>query len=254
MISMLRKLRQKLLSENKFSKYLLYAIGEIVLVVIGILIALQINNWSEQQKTKQKELNYLSLLRQEMAGNLHTIQLEKKVLNDFLTSLKQLLKLYANPDSTITNKGLSKILVPILSHDMDFYFKDGTLKEVISTGNLKDIANDSIRNILASINGNLERVRAQEKRVNDYIEKGNTFLEKYGSIKQMVNDLGANEAYGIPRNSEEKSNLFLLKNEQFESIMVFASLTGVNLNEDYYIIFEEQLRNLIDLIDKERKP
>ncbi|MGD1947912.1 MAG: DUF6090 family protein [Croceivirga sp.] len=106
---MLRKLRQKLLSENKFSKYLLYAIGEIVLVVIGILIALQINNWSEQQKTKEKELNYLSLLRQEMAGNLHTLQLEKKVLNDFLTSLKQLLKLYANPDSTITNKGLSKI-------------------------------------------------------------------------------------------------------------------------------------------------
>lgn len=253
MISMLRKLRQKLLSENKFSKYLLYAIGEIVLVVIGILIALQINNWSEQQKTKEKELNYLSLLRQEMAGNLHTLQLEKKVLNDFLTSLKQLLKLYANPDSTITNKGLSKILVPILSNDMDFYFKDGTLKEVISTGNLKDIANDSIRNILASISGNLERVRAQEKRVNDYIEKGNTFLEKHGSIKQMVNDLGANEAYGIPLNSEEKSNLFLLKNEQLESIMVFASLTGVSLNEDYYIIFEEQLRNLIDLIDKELK-
>ncbi|MGD1947911.1 MAG: hypothetical protein ACFB0A_17025 [Croceivirga sp.] len=140
-----------------------------------------------------------------------------------------------------------------MSNDMDFYFKDGTLKEVISTGNLKDIANDSIRNILASISGNLERVRAQEKRVNDYIEKGNTFLEKHGSIKQMVNDLGANEAYGIPLNSEEKSNLFLLKNEQLESIMVFASLTGVSLNEDYYIIFEEQLRNLIDLIDKELK-
>ena len=44
MIKFFRKIRQRLLSENKFSKYLLYALGEIVLVVIGILIALRINN------------------------------------------------------------------------------------------------------------------------------------------------------------------------------------------------------------------
>lgn len=50
MIKFFRKIRQKLLSENKFGKYLTYAIGEIVLVVIGILIALQINNWNENKK------------------------------------------------------------------------------------------------------------------------------------------------------------------------------------------------------------
>ena len=49
-----RKIRQKLLTENKFSKYLIYALGEIVLVVIGILIALQINNWN-QSKQEQKQ-------------------------------------------------------------------------------------------------------------------------------------------------------------------------------------------------------
>ena len=47
MIKFFRKIRQRLLSENKFSKYLFYAIGEIVLVVIGILIALQVNNKNE---------------------------------------------------------------------------------------------------------------------------------------------------------------------------------------------------------------
>ena len=51
MIKFFRRIRQQLLTENKFSKYLLYAIGEIVLVVIGILIALQINNWNEKRKT-----------------------------------------------------------------------------------------------------------------------------------------------------------------------------------------------------------
>ena len=50
MIKFFRKIRQKLLSENKLCKYLIYAIGEIVLVVLGILIALQINNWNENKK------------------------------------------------------------------------------------------------------------------------------------------------------------------------------------------------------------
>ena len=49
MIKLFRKIRQGLLTENKFGKYVLYAIGEIVLVVIGILIALQVNNWNENR-------------------------------------------------------------------------------------------------------------------------------------------------------------------------------------------------------------
>ncbi|NKI30947.1 DUF6090 family protein [Croceivirga thetidis] len=60
MLKFFRKIRQKLLSENKFSKYLLYAVGEIVLVVIGILIALQINNWNEAKKSKEKERQVLT--------------------------------------------------------------------------------------------------------------------------------------------------------------------------------------------------
>ena len=53
MLRFFRQIRQRLLTDNKFSKYLLYAIGEILLVVIGILIALQINNWNEQRKDNQ---------------------------------------------------------------------------------------------------------------------------------------------------------------------------------------------------------
>lgn len=56
MIKFFRKIRQNLLSENKFSKYLIYAIGEIILVVIGILIALSINNWNEKRKYKNLEI------------------------------------------------------------------------------------------------------------------------------------------------------------------------------------------------------
>ncbi|WP_224530699.1 DUF6090 family protein [Winogradskyella alexanderae] len=61
MIKFFRKIRQRLLTENKFSKYVLYAIGEIVLVVIGILIALQVNNWND---TKKRKTRYEAVLQQ----------------------------------------------------------------------------------------------------------------------------------------------------------------------------------------------
>ena len=59
MIKLFRNIRQRLLSENKFGKYLTYAIGEIILVVIGILIALQVNNWNQSQKNRKVSKLYV---------------------------------------------------------------------------------------------------------------------------------------------------------------------------------------------------
>lgn len=74
MIKFFRKIRQKTLTENKFSKYLLYAIGEIVLVVIGILIALQINNWNELKKTTEKEKVFLKEIISDLNYNQNNTQ------------------------------------------------------------------------------------------------------------------------------------------------------------------------------------
>lgn len=62
MITFLRKIKQNLLSERKTEKYLKYAIGEIILVVIGILIALQVNNWNESRKNLKLKSSYTSSL------------------------------------------------------------------------------------------------------------------------------------------------------------------------------------------------
>ena len=59
MIKFFRRIRENLITENRFIKYTLYAIGEIILVVIGILIALQINNWNENRLLRQKEIQIL---------------------------------------------------------------------------------------------------------------------------------------------------------------------------------------------------
>lgn len=66
MIKVFRNIRKKLVAENQFTAYSRYAIGEIVLVVIGILIAIQINNWNESNKNQEEELKLL----REMYGNL----------------------------------------------------------------------------------------------------------------------------------------------------------------------------------------
>ncbi len=75
MIKFFRKIRQRLLTENKFSKYLLYAIGEIALVMIGILLALQVNNWNEEKKVNVQELTILKELKL-------SLELNKNILNN----------------------------------------------------------------------------------------------------------------------------------------------------------------------------
>ena len=87
MIKFFRKIRQNLLMENKTGKYFKYAIGEIVLVVIGILIALQINNWNENQKKTVLESQYLIRLKEEAKWNIQQIERSKQL---YLHSSKEL--------------------------------------------------------------------------------------------------------------------------------------------------------------------
>jgi hypothetical protein len=69
MLRFFRQIRQRLLTDNKFSKYLLYAIGEILLVVIGILIALQVDSWNEERKFKSSQRDFLEDLRTQVIND-----------------------------------------------------------------------------------------------------------------------------------------------------------------------------------------
>ena len=74
MIKFFRHIRKRLIGENRFSKYLLYAIGEIILVVIGILIALQINNWNEARKNTKTENEYYCRLLEDFELDRNNIK------------------------------------------------------------------------------------------------------------------------------------------------------------------------------------
>lgn len=96
MIKFFRHIRKSLLSEGKTSKYFKYAIGEIVLVVIGILIALQINNWNETNKTKEKERQVLTEIISDLEFTLQDLD---RVINKRTNNLKRTI----NSINTIIN-------------------------------------------------------------------------------------------------------------------------------------------------------
>ena len=109
MIKFFRRIRKSLLLENKLSKYLLYAVGEILLVVVGILIALQVNNWNEEKKYKINERIILEDLKKNIETN-----------NDILQ--KGLIQLEAlNNSSSIILKVLRENLPYSDTLDIHFY-------------------------------------------------------------------------------------------------------------------------------------
>ena len=106
MIKFFRKIRQNLLSEGKTGKYFKYAIGEILLVVIGILIALQINNWNEKRKIKIAEIEILQNLKTELKYNLEDLEkINRQHKSEFEDGII-ILKLFGTDVSSVSESKL----------------------------------------------------------------------------------------------------------------------------------------------------
>ena len=101
MIKFFRKIRQDLLIENKFSKYILYALGEITLVVIGILNALQINNYNEKVKENRKEKFYLNALFEELKQDTTTYNKEIRNLQFMEDAARYVLTVLGDPSKQV---------------------------------------------------------------------------------------------------------------------------------------------------------
>lgn len=96
MINLFRKIRQSLLQQNRVTRYLVYAFGEIVLVVIGILIAIQVNNWNEQRKARSQELSTMKEIIENLEYDILRSQRNSARNVDRLIGLDSLRKAVAN--------------------------------------------------------------------------------------------------------------------------------------------------------------
>ena len=113
MINFFRKIRSKSLTENRSGKYLLYAIGEILLVVIGILIALQINTWSENAKNQRNEFSfYRDILSDLEKDSIKLYELKVFYKNRIEQASWHIRKL-RDPSSSIESEEFSKHIEPL---------------------------------------------------------------------------------------------------------------------------------------------
>ena len=143
MIPFFRKIRKKMADDNKPLKYLRYALGEIMLIVIGILIALSINNWNTKTINKEYEQFYLQGIINDI--ELDLVNLNRRVTVDSLKvkSGKYLLNHFKNP--TLKNDSL------LLNHfantipSTGYNLTDNVFEDLKSSGRLNYISNDALR-------------------------------------------------------------------------------------------------------------
>jgi len=143
MIKLFRHIRQNLIMENKTGKYLKYAIGEIVLVVIGILIALQINNWNEIRKQRQIELKYFYNLKNDLKADDELLNAMIDLANSKVKAAKNV-KLKADHDSISSLYDFSNEMITLFFVD-EFRPNDNTYDEMKNSGNFSTIQNDDLK-------------------------------------------------------------------------------------------------------------
>lgn len=145
MIKFFRNLRQNFLSEGKTGKYLKYAIGEIVLVVIGILIALSINNRNEYRKDRKAEQAVLIQLKEDFQTNL--LQLEQKIemRNKMIESSLKILNSIDNP--SIVNRDSLISHLSIIDTDPTF---DPIQNDLIESQKLQLIEDETLKRLLSN--------------------------------------------------------------------------------------------------------
>ncbi len=167
MIKFFRRIRQKKLSENKFSKYIFYAIGEIFLVVFGILIALQINNNNDQRKAKIQLDNYLEKIARNVMDDIKQIK-ELQIKRDYIW------KLAANSANALKKGDFTKIQEFFGAQRIfqEFYFipDNSGFKAILSSPFIGSIKNTKVDSFLTLYYAQVEECHEDELSYNTFIE------------------------------------------------------------------------------------
>ena len=141
MIKFFRKIRHKLISEKRIAKYLLYAIGEIVLVMIGILLALQVNNWNEKRILKKNEVEILKQLNVDLKSNFIELNEIYTALNARISAGMKVMH-HLNSSNEVTDS--LKIWV-VQTGGNSIFNNANTTYNNIETSGKNIISNDSLR-------------------------------------------------------------------------------------------------------------
>ena len=252
MIKFLRKIRQRLLKENDFRKYLLYAIGEIFLVVVGILIALQINNANEDRKQRRLELDYLQNLKTDLKLNIAELDKYITVRNSRIESANYVLEHFEGKPLTDLND--------FAFHTTNIYIwqkfsqHDNTFQELVNSGNLALISNDSIKNGLLNLQALYKKLKNEEEHFR-FDAEVLLYEPSYGvldlnpvvkNFTYQVTGGQAGENVALPRANYEAMLKDLKQKNGFVMAVYEFSVMNMQFNE-----MKTLCNSIIALIDKE---
>lgn len=244
MIKFFRHIRRSLVRENKMGKYFKYAIGEIVLVVIGILIALQINNWNEDKKLIKQEIKALREIREGFKADTLDLSINimalRKASSSGLLLLNELNSNRPYHDSLSRHFSSSIIYTRLISNDGPY--------EVLKVKGLDLISNDSLRKRIINMHDNsYQSLRTWEPGffVSDrYIHE--QLIDWFDVV--MAFDMGPNgykDGKMVPHNYES-----LKANKRYKTMLkTFATQSRLFLG--YTQNIKSKLKVLIQDIDKE---
>lgn len=191
MIKFFRKIRENMIKENRVSKYILYAIGEIVLVVIGILIALSINNWNEHRKETHRTESIYNIIKTDLETDIEEIQLflsdydsvRKPVFETLLRDTLTQNDFIKNPNLSKGYRGYEDIQVNTRGYEL---FKNQPNNSVLE----QELASE----ISQFYNDHLYEIAVAQQELSEEFTDNNRELKRRGLTKNYV--LGrSNEAF-----------------------------------------------------------
>ena len=252
MIKFFRQIRKQLLGEGKTGKYFKYAIGEIVLVVIGILIALSINNWNEGKKRTAQEVEILKEIRSELEGAIEELEGDIEDHQRNLNSSKIV------RDAILYNKEQSDSLNTHFLYAIDdetFATKESAFESLQSIG-LDIISNDSIRQKITTVYLRIKRHSNRERGPNKSAKELEEILETYIAIdrERLVSEANSRDSEYWGRKLPFRFNDYeaLLNDEAFlYNLMnsIDARITQITV----FNYFKSGIEDLISDIGQELK-
>lgn len=160
MIAFIRKLRRRMLDDGALGKYLAYAIGEIVLVVVGILIALQINNANDARRDRTRELGYLENIRADLVANITEMDRYLATRTEMIAAAERIIEHFeGKPVEDVS--AFNADGVGIYSWQR-YYQINNTYQELVNSGNFALLTNDRIKHGLLDLESQYKKMKGEE--------------------------------------------------------------------------------------------
>lgn len=160
MIKFLRNIKRQSLAEHKVTRYLLYAAGEIFLVVAGILIALQINNQNDLRKDRVREIHYLANIKTDLGINLTEMDRYLEIRTECIAAASRILEHFEG--KPITDYSAFNADGVLIYSWQKFWQNNNTFQELVNSGNLALISNDAIKKKLLDIESLYKKMKSEE--------------------------------------------------------------------------------------------